>query len=450
MVVACLVVFYPILSNDFLYYWDDQWQVMNQYTEGGFNLNNLRYIFSEFFHGQYSPVNQLMYLIIYCTSGYNPFAFHLTSLLLHAGNACLAYIIIIRIFSQTNRITTNVEEKRISLHSELDSPIHKRTIPIKHVSIAFITALLFAIHPMNVEAVAWISASKILVFAFFYLTATYVWLVYLDRAKILYYIVTLLLFALSFGGKEQAVTFPVWLLMLHWLLGRSFKNRKVWIEVAPFFVMAITFCIITFISHNSSFSNILSSDENYPLWQRFIFGCFSLFEYFAKFIFPYKLLYIYPFPITTGEPVPEWMLLYPVLLIIVIIASWKYLSGKPIAVGLVFFLIHIALVLHIIPLSRFAIIADRYIYMSSIGLSFIIGYYTIWIITSRKRFVRNTVTVLFVSIVLYLGIYSNLRSCEWKDSDSIKKELRELIRQHADFNSVEFEKLKNEENKLSN
>ena len=64
-----LAVYFPILRNDFLYNWDDQWQVMNQFTEGGFNFKNLYAIFSDSFHGQYSPVNQLMYVLIYSVSG---------------------------------------------------------------------------------------------------------------------------------------------------------------------------------------------------------------------------------------------------------------------------------------------------------------------------------------------------------------------------------------------
>ena len=425
--LACIVlaVYFPVLSNDFLYNWDDQWQVMNQFTEGGFHVNNFWVILTDSFHGQYSPVNQIMYAIIYSIAGYNPFAFHLASLLLHIGSVSLAYIIILCIL---NRRKTNEMH-----HSGLEATSMKQTVSSEHKSMAFITALLFAVHPLNVETVAWLSASKILVFTFFYLAATYTFIIYLERQKISYYILTLLLFALSFGGKEQAVTFPVWLLMLYWLLGYSLRVRKVWIQLIPFFALAIVFSIITMVSINAGFSDLLSNEENYPLWQRFIFGCYSLFEYLAKFLFPYKLLYIYPFPIEPGEAVPGWMLFYPVLLVTVVGVLWKYIAKIPLFSGLIFFLIHLALVLHIVPLSRYAIIADRYIYLSSIGLSFIIAFYLVRNLTLRTRLVRNTLVGLFIGIVVYLGIYSNLRCREWKDMELIKRDLKEIIMQHEDF-----------------
>jgi hypothetical protein len=108
LIIACFAVYYPILFNDFLYGLDDQWQMMNHHTEAGINLTNLWSIFTGFFHGQYSPVNETMYLFIYSLFGHNPMSFHLVSLLLQVGCVCLAYIIIIRIFIQSkHQITVN-------------------------------------------------------------------------------------------------------------------------------------------------------------------------------------------------------------------------------------------------------------------------------------------------------------------------------------------------------
>ena len=411
-VLICIVlaVYFPVLGNDFLYYWDDQWQVMNRYTEGGLNFNNLWAILTGFYGGQYAPANEYMYLLIYTLCGYNPLVFHLASLLLHAGCVCFVYIIIRCILAQTSRE------------------------PKENASgIAFVTALLFAVHPMNVESVAWVSASKIVVYAFFYLSAIYTWLLYLSKKKVLYYILTLLLFAFSFGGKEQAVSFPVWLLALCWLLGYSLKERRLWIRIVPFFLLAVVFGVITLLSQAANGGGALSDAPSYPLWQRMVLGSYSLLEYLVKFTIPCNLLYIYPFPMVVGEPLPSWMLLYPVLIFIITVALWKYILKKPVAAGLLFFLIHIALVLHIIPLSRFAVIADRYIYLACIGLSFIIAYYGVRFVSTRKGPAQQTVIGCFVLITLSLGVYSNLRCQDWKDTVSIKKEIRELLEKREDY-----------------
>ena len=396
------------------------------YTEGGINFTNIWAIFTEYFGGQYSPVNQSMYLFIYTLFGYNPMAFHAASLLLHIGCVCLTYIIIIRIFRQTTLISFH--------HAH---------------AVAFITTLLFAVHPMNVESVAWISASKIVVYTFFYLLATYTYIIYLDRKRIGFYILTLLLFALSFGGKEQAVTFPIWLLMMYLLLGYSLKERKVWKQVAPFFALAIVFGIVTMLSQAATGGGVLSNASTYPLWQRFILGCYSIIEYIVKFTVPYHLLYLYPFPMIIGEPLPTWMLLYPAIIFIACLSLWDWIRRLPLSAGLGFFLIHIALVLHIVPISRFVVIADRYIYLACIGFSFIIAYYFVQFLASKKGKVRKIALGCFACITLCLIIYSNIRSRDWKDVDSIKKEIRDLLKKRDDYVAPEFEKLledKNNEN----
>lgn len=416
-----ILVFYPILFNDFLTGWDDQWMVMNHYTEGGITASNLWAILTEYYHGQYGPVNELMYLSIYEVFGYNPLPFHAASLILHLGSVCMVYLLIIEILKKTTRVQVENKEE-----------------------IAFLTALIFAIHPMNVEAVAWISAVKILNYTFYYLVATYAYIKFLEKRQVKYYILTIFLFFFSFGGKEQAVTFPVWLAMLTYILGYNLRNKKEWLALLPIFVLAVFFGLVTMWSQAAVGAGVLGNDINYPMWQRIVLGCYSLFEYITKLIVPYNLLYIYPFPITIGEPIPVWMLLYPSLIIIIVLTLWKYISKWPVACGLLFFLIHIAITLHMIPLSRFAIVADRYIYISSIGFAFIIAYYIIHLYKRLGNRGRIALISIFLCVLLALGVFSNIRSREWHNTDSIKKDLRELIKQRPDYVPEEenIEKLK--------
>jgi hypothetical protein len=242
---------------------------------------------------------------------------------------------------------------------------------------------------MNVEAVAWISADKITIYAFFYLSAVYTFLFFLNNNKIRYYIITVLLFVFSFGGKEQAVTLPVCLFMLYFINGCSLKDKKMWFGLVPFFMLSVVFGIITLLSQASVGSGILAGTETYPFWQRIVLASYSLVEYAVKFFLPYNLLYLYPFPMRIGEALPDWMLVYPALVLVFAAAFWKYVSKGISAAGLTFFLIHIAITLHIIPMSRFAMIADRYIYMAGIGLAFIVAYYSVKIITIKRGLLRS-------------------------------------------------------------
>lgn len=407
-----LIVFvlFPVITNDFQYEWDDQWMVMNLYSENGLNRENLWAIISNYYHGQYGPVNQYEFLFIYSVFGYNPLPFHLYSLLFHIGSSLLVYFLIIKIFKVTTRIKIQNE-----------------------IEIAFFTALIFSIHPMNVEAVAWISAVKIINYAFFYLAASYVYILFIEKKHFGYYILTILLFTLSFGGKEQAVIFPVWLIMLYWLLGHSLKDKKVWFQLIPFFLFALFYGFITMWSQADVGAGILAGEQSYPMWQRIILGSYSLFEYITKLILPYNLLFVYPFPIINGEPLPLWMLLYPSIIIIIMITLWNFICKWPIACGILFFLIHIVITLHIVPLSRYAIIADRYVYISSIGFAFIISYYVVYKYKEWQHISQIFFIIAVSGIILVWGTISNKRAKEWYNSSSIKKELRELIKQNHSY-----------------
>jgi hypothetical protein len=408
--VACIAVYFPVSGNDFLYFWDDQWVVMNRYTEGGLYWQNLWATLTEFYHGQYAPFNELLYMLLYAAFGYNPLPFHLASLLLHIVNVCFAYYLLRNLVGISTKIKTDSGNL-----------------------IAFLAALIFAVHSFNVESVAWMSASKILVYSFWYLLASLSFVAYLKHGKLRYYIYTLALFIFSFLGKEQAVTFPLWMLLIYWCAGYGFKNRKVWLTVTPFFVLSLVFGIITMLSQSDG-NTIISTDQTYPVWQRIVYACYTFIEYLLKTVFPYKLSYLYPFPSAIGDPLPQWLLFYPSLLIVALIASWKFItSQKAMAFGLLFFGIHIAVALHLVSLSRFAVVADRYAYIASIGACFVLAFYSVKFFRQCEGYKKWGLALALIAYILYLGVYANVRSRVWHDTDSLKKELRELLKERNDY-----------------
>lgn len=414
LVLAAVAVYFPILGHDFLYFWDDQWVVMNHYTEGGFTLTNLRLILTEYYHGQYAPLNELLYLILYNLFGYNPFFFHAASLILHALNTLLLFVVVEQLL-------------RLSVSVKVGAG--------QAVWIAFLTALLFVVHPFNVESVAWMSASKILVYAFYYLLATYCFLLYIKHQKLWYYLLSAFLFVCSFLGKEQAVTFPLWVLLMYWFTGhQSLKDKKLWLTVAPLLLLSLVFGIMTMLSQAASGGGALSAETSYPVWQRFVYACYSLVEYMFKCVFPFKLSYLYPFPSVVGEALPAWLLLYPLLLTVTLIAFGKYiLQNKLILLSLLFFLIHIAVALHLIPLSRFAVVADRYVYLSSAGVCLMLAYGAVYLFEKCKRRGKVITASVLAAYILYLGIYANIRSRVWYNTDTLKKEIRELLKDREDY-----------------
>lgn len=231
------------------------------------------------------------------------------------------------------------------------------------------------------------------------------------------------LFVVSFGGKEQAVIFPVCLLLMDWFTGVEMNKLNTWFEKIPFFLIALLLgCVTLYVSSGK----ISLSDGEYVLWERLLFGCYSYVEYLLKWFVPVRLLYLYPFPSLPGEPVPDWLLWYPLLMVVVGWVFKRIFKFWPIYFGLLFFSINLLMTLHLIPMPRMAIVADRYIYISSIGLTFITGYYFMALYKKWKQY-RFYLVIMFFVALFYLGTYANMRVRVWHDSNSLKQETQELI-----------------------
>jgi len=398
LVIVCVAIYYPILGHYFQMRWDDQSQVFNRFTEGGLTFDNLRPVFTQFINGQYSPINSVFYIVIYSLFGYNPSIYHLFSLLLHIANCCLMFLFL----------------------SHIAAVFKPR---IKASTIAFAGALLFAIHPLQVESISWISASKIPLYTFFTLLSFIAYIHYINTQKMRFYIAAFVCFVCSFGSKEQAVVLPVLLLLLDWAFGRYDKSDikgsilHLLVEKLPFILFAVFAGLITVSQQNVEHTLRVAG---YPLWQRLVFACYSLVVYAGRFIFPAGLLYLYPFPMTPGDAMPLRFFMYPAIIITLIAFAIYYIRKIPklVIFGVLFYLINLALSLHIFPMSRFMITADRYVYLGSAGLFFIAAWYAApWLqkmIAEKKKWS----VIITACYMLYLGGYAHARTYAWKDNET--------------------------------
>ncbi|MDO4197303.1 MAG: hypothetical protein Q4D33_14280, partial [Prevotellaceae bacterium] len=277
LVLVVVAAFASIAGHRFLYQWDDHWVVFNPYTDAGLNLKNLWKVLTEFYRGQYAPFNELSYILIHSVFGYSPMAFHVASLLWHTANTVLLFLFL-------NRLLKMIPSNPLAGQS---------------ANIAWICALLWAVHPVNVEPVAWISASKILVYAFFYLAALLLYLHYIEDPRIGKYIGLLALFVASFLGKEQAVVLPLAFLSMDYITSRKCGVGYLLLEKAPFLILALFFGIVSIISQGAG-----GNMPEYSLWQRLLFCGYTLYEYMVKTVSPMNLMYLYPFPVAPDGKMP--------------------------------------------------------------------------------------------------------------------------------------------------
>ena len=378
LVMTC-IVYHPLSENDFLYYWDDQWCVINPYTSGGLTWENLYRIFTETHGGQYSPLNEIGYVLIYSLFGYSPAIFHLAGLGVHLLNVVLLYFFLSGLLTQSSRLTTMYNKQ-----------------------IVFLATLLWAVHPVNVEPVAWISASKVLVYTSFYLTGLLCYLKFIRTEKLSYYVVTLALALCSCLGKEQAVVFPLCLLLVDFVTDRGLLRLKTWEEKLPFLLLSLYMGTIPMLAQGFRREEL-----------------------------------DYPFPILPGYAMPFHYWFYPVVVVFVVCCIYLLRQKRIIIFTSLFFLIHLLFVLHIIPISRFAIVADRYLYLPGVGVCLLMAYLFVTIIHLKVKRIQFMMIVGLILYLCYLGCYTNYYVRQWKNSDSVKKELRELINEREDIKNMQ-------------
>ena len=401
IIIITIVAFYPTLFNQFQMLWDDQVHVVNNPFIKTWSADYLIEIFTTPYGYQYSPVNTIVWLITHSMFGLSPMAFHAVSLLLHIINVVLVFIFIRAILNQSEKYK-----------------------PVSDI-LATITALVFAIHPVQVEAVAWVSANKVVLHAIFYWAGLLTYISYLKGKKLSRLIITMLLFILSFGAKEQAILFPLSLLIIDWYYGVLSQKRVLLLKI-PFFVVALLLGYASLVIFDRTGNG---GHQFYPLYQRLVLGAFSYFEYLFKILIPVRVSYLYFFPIKIGEPLPLHFYLYPILAILIVWYVWEQFYKKErrtVVFGLLLFTVHLSLFLHIIPLGRAGMIADRYVYMALPGLILTLTVFIWDYVNKHKKAIPFAISAAAIYI-LTLTVQTHLQTESWHDSTTLKKELKEQI-----------------------
>jgi tetratricopeptide (TPR) repeat protein/uncharacterized membrane protein len=235
---------------------------------------------------------------------------------------------------------------------------------------AAITALFFGIHPMQVESVAWASGGSNLFCAAFFLGSLVSYLYYLRKNLKRYLFISLLFFILSLITKAVTVVLPVVLLLIDY-----YKDRKITIKVllekSPFLMLSFGAGILSLLLKYQVFSIADVSVFSFP--QRIIFAPYGFITYLFKLFFPFNLSAYYPYPVKSSVNIPIQYYACILLffgLVAYVIHSLRF--SKKIFLGMGFFAVTIFIVLQLLPVGN-AFMADRYIYIPSIGIFYLSG-----------------------------------------------------------------------------
>lgn len=385
VLLITFLVYIKVLQAGFIN-WDDDMYIINNPFVKSIHLKN---IFSDYVLGNYHPLTMLVYAVEYQFFELNPVGYHAVNLLLHLFNTLLVYLII----------------KRISENSP----------------VALITALLFGIHPVHTESVAWIAELKDVLYTFFYLLAYHIYLVYRKHSQLIYYLLTVIFFVLSMLSKAMAVSFPLLLVLTdYYLAKKNIRKEKLTIhryiiKIAPFFVLAFILGLVAIDAQKTvGAADVLP----FSLWQRLVFASFSFVMYLSKLLIPFGLSAYYPYPAYNGAIIPAYYYFFTFLFVVLIVwAILTYKKNKTLLFGIGFFTLNILFVLQIKSVGG-AIMADRYNYVASIGIFYLMSAGAYHVLS--KNTLNKTLRMLLISVsvcLLFFYAYSTFnRSAVWKNS----------------------------------
>ena len=381
--ILTFVILSPSLKCGFTNFDEEQFVIQNPLIVS--KSIELKKIFTSIVGANdYYPITIISFACNYQIGKLKPFGYHFLNVLFHTLNTFFVFIFIF-IISKRNLL------------------------------IAAIVALFFGIHPMHVESVTWITERKDVLFMFFFLTGLITYLIYREKRKMVWIILTIFLFVFSCLSKGTAVVFPAILILIDYLLEAKL-NKKMFIVKIPFFLLSLAFIILTFLLHNNE--SLQFKMEHKTLLHRFIFASYDLLWYLYKFIIPNNLSAYYAYPNENAIPLSYWI--SPVLLLGGLIISYIYLRKvKPIVFGLLFYFFSIILMLQIIPTGSGNFnMADRYSYLSFIGLLFVIAYLLNRVWQKKTKF--RYIIMVIVGIYSVIFCYSTFaRTKVWQNSETL-------------------------------
>ncbi len=410
--LAAFLVYLPSLGNGFLN-WDDGEYVYDNPFIRSFDTGLLKWAFTSFNIHNWHPLTWISHALDVAIWGLNPLGHHLTNNIIHAANTFLVVLLAIEFLNA-------YVIRRRSPHWD------ERTV----LAAGLATGLLFGLHPLRVESVAWISERKDLLCAFFFLLGILAYLRYVDllresvsalrmASRRRSYLLALVVFLLALLSKPMAVTFPVVLLLIDWypldrLTAKTWK--RVALEKAPFIALSLAASMLTVKAQIAS--KALHSLEIIPFIPRIYIGIKALAVYLWKTVFPFSLVPFYPYP----TQVDFLSLNYFGPVLFVVAASGLFVKfAKKNRLWLAawgYYIITISPTLGFVQVGGQAM-ADRYTYLPSISILFVAGLGAAWVYERSGTFkvpVKALCVAISVFLLFSMSYLTVKQTGKWKDN----------------------------------
>lgn len=378
--VLTLIAFISVVGHDFVN-WDDDFNLANNKNTALLNWDNIVNIFSDHVIGNYNPLPILTFAIERAIVGLDPTLYHINNLILHL--ICVFFVY--RIF---------------------------RSLDLTALASAG-GALLFGIHPMRVESVAWVTERKDVLFGAFFLSALWFYILYVKTGYVKkYFYAAMGLFVFALFSKIQAVSLPLTMLLVDYYYRRPLYI-KLLLEKWAFFLLALVIGLvgIYFLRQQGS----MEDATNYTFIQRLMIGGYTLGVYLVKFIFPYKMSPLYPYPAVLPPEVYVGPFVGLLVLAFIYIAYKK--DWRPYLFGFLFFIFNVMFLLQVVGAGQ-GYLADRFTYIPYMGLMFIVAY-AAQTLYQNKPSMEKPVLYGFSAVIVLFILLTWKQNQIWRNSDTL-------------------------------
>jgi hypothetical protein len=396
LIILTIALYYPVKSHPFVNYDDNVYVTENVHVQSGLNWDTVSWALVTYDAGNWHPLTWLSHALDFELYDMDPAGHHQTSLLLHVVNALLLFWVLQRATGFAGR--------------------------------SFMVAALFAVHPINVESVVWISERKTLLSMLFFLLALGAYRWYASKPGIARYATVAVLFALGLMAKPQIITLPfVLLLWDYWPLQRmSFASdpvagqaaaafparsfRALVEEKLPLFAIAAASAAMTMKAQRAAGAVVPLG--MYPLSVRLSNAVVSYVRYLAKTAWPAHLAPMYPHP---GGSLRAWQV-YGALVVLLVVSMWvaERRPRRYLLVGWLWFVGTLIPMIGLVQVGRQAM-ADRYAYLPLLGV-FIMVCWAVADWSAENHLPAAVLPAVSVAVLLALTITARRQIGYWADN----------------------------------
>jgi tetratricopeptide (TPR) repeat protein len=405
LTAVVLAIYNPVIRNSFVNYDDEGYIVQNAHVRAGLTRDTVRWAFATYDQSNWHPLTWLSHALDCEMFGMNPAGHHYTSVLLHAANAVLLFLLL-----------------------QSATGFGWRSLMV---------AGLFALHPINVESVAWAAERKNVLSMMFFLLALYGYTWYARRPGMRRYAVVTVAFALALMSKPQVVTFPLLLVLWdYWPLQRTGASSAegsaaprlsigwLLLEKVPWLALAGASSLITMKAQRAG--GTVKSLSLYSLPLRVETSLIGYVRYLGKAFWPANLVALYPHP---TKLYPAWQVgAAAALLVLITVAVLVFRERRYLAVGWFWFLGSLIPMIGLVQVGAQAM-ADRYAYIPFIGLFVMVTWLAADLAAGVRE--RNGLSPAWTIIpsaacLIALGALTYHQIAYWHDTESFWRRTIEL------------------------